>query len=337
MRGTSERGTASGPSRKRGIAFAVGAVLVWSVAVVPVASASLVEKTTDTVRSTVNSIEGVLNDPPVPSPPSASPPTTSPATPPAPALPPVPARPPTAQAPASTPSDSGTPTPSGSGGGGNVPSADGVSAAVRDVAGAATGAVTRAARQAPGSVGGDDGGPVSSGGGSVSSLRREGYQDDAGATKARSRALDAEPGAAEASAHPASRATDVAPSTSLAIAVGEVVELQRWLTHVWPAIALGGEAGGAASAVRALGASLLEPAAATIDRLLFAAAAATTASGSSPLAASSPPNDRYSELLGMMSTDWKKILYRIALAVLLALLVFTVWKEFRPALRPRVR
>ncbi len=35
--------------------------------------------------------------------------------------------------------------------------------------------------------------------------------------------------------------------------------------------------------------------------------------------------------------DWKKIAYLAVMAALLALLAFTIWREFRPALRPRAR
>lgn len=114
--------------------------------------------------------------------------------------------------------------------------------------------------------------------------------------------------------------------------------LQRWLAHVWPGIALiGGDAGGGAVA-EAIEAGLLDPAAATVGELLLATVSATTTAGDSPLATLPPAaRDRYTDLLGAMSTDWKKILYRIALAVLLALLAFTVWKEFKDALRPRLR
>lgn len=90
---------------------------------------------------------------------------------------------------------------------------------------------------------------------------------------------------------------------------------------------------------RVIEAGLLYPAAATVGPLLLAAASATAAAANSPLATQPPTaNGRYTDLLGVMSsTDWKKVLYRIALAVLLVLLAFTVWREFRPALRPGVR
>ncbi|HWM64471.1 MAG TPA: hypothetical protein VNP96_10855 [Solirubrobacterales bacterium] len=156
-----------------------------------------------------------------------------------------------------------------------------------------------------------------------------------GATEADSRSIGTASSAPTASEHRARRASDIASGNSLSVAAGQVVALQRWLTRIWPGIPLlGGDAGGGS----ALEAGLLDSAAATVGQVLFAFASAATATGSSPLAVRPPTaNDRYTDLLGAMPTDWKKIFYRIAIAVLLALLAFTVWREFRHALHPRVR
>jgi len=298
------------------------AFLITALFTAPPASATLVGETVETVRSTVKSVQGAVNEPPAPSAPSA--PSAAPA---ATTPPPAPAPP----APVKAPLDRAS-APSSAGSGSDAPSADGVTGAagdaVKNVVGSVTGAAAETVKRAPA----PSGGSLPGGGGQVLGLERE---DHASAPDAGPDAVGASSSATEAGAHEARRAGDIAPSTSLSVTAGKVVALRRWIARIWPGIPLIGRG----PAARAIEAGLLEPAATTAGQLLFAAALATAAVGDSPLATDDPPaaKDRYTDLLGVMSTDWKKALYWIALGVLLALLAFAVWRDFQPALRPRVR
>jgi hypothetical protein len=89
--------------------------------------------------------------------------------------------------------------------------------------------------------------------------------------------------------------------------------------------------------VRVIG-NLFRPVAAVTARLLFLAPLAARATNDSPFV---EPGTAISPKLSLpnapVPADGKRIIYLIVLAALLALLAFTIWREFRSALRPGVR
>jgi hypothetical protein len=118
------------------------------------------------------------------------------------------------------------------------------------------------------------------------------------------------------------------------IRAARVAPLQRWLAHVWPAIRLGGGAGGA-SPVVAIAEGLLRPAAALAQKLALALSHTPRPIGSPLTGGPGTANPRHVPLPTVPPIgDRSKTLYLIALAALMALLAFTVWREFRSALRP---
>jgi hypothetical protein len=130
---------------------------------------------------------------------------------------------------------------------------------------------------------------------------------------------------------PASGERSSAPPS---IKAARVAPLQRWLAHVWPAIRLGGP--GRASPVVAIAEDLLLRPAATLAQTLALAVAHAPRPVDSPLAGGpATANPRHVALPTAPPVgNREKTLYLIALVALMALLAFTVWREFRSALRP---
>jgi hypothetical protein len=121
----------------------------------------------------------------------------------------------------------------------------------------------------------------------------------------------------------------------ISVRVAEVVGAQRWLARIWPAIALGGDGQSGGRAIGTVADDLLRPVLAVAAGLLSAPAAALEI-GDAPLAGRSAPETapRPDAPPSPVSPDGGRILYLFALAVLLALMGFTVWREFHVALRP---
>jgi hypothetical protein len=118
------------------------------------------------------------------------------------------------------------------------------------------------------------------------------------------------------------------------IRAARAAPLQRWLAYVWPAIRLGGGAG-RASPVVAIAEGLLRPAAALAQKLALALSHARRPIGLPLAGGPGSANPRHAPLPTIPPVgDRSKTLYLIALAALMALLAFTVWREFRSALRP---
>lgn len=132
-----------------------------------------------------------------------------------------------------------------------------------------------------------------------------------------------------------------ASSPPVAIRAAEVAALQRWFAQVWPAIALGGGEISRLGAVEAIVAALFQPALAAITGVLLASLPVLPTSGDAPLtghhgvAGASRSGSAPSP--APAAADGGGVLYLIAIAGLLALLAFTVWREFRIALHPRLR
>jgi hypothetical protein len=113
-----------------------------------------------------------------------------------------------------------------------------------------------------------------------------------------------------------------------------VAPLRRWLAHVWPAIRLGGWAG-RTSPVLAIAEGLVRPAAALAQTLALALPYEARPSGSPLADEPGAANPRHVALpTAPPVEDREKTLYLIVLAALMVLLAFTVWREFRSALRP---
>lgn len=295
----------------RRIALVAGAILIGSVSSVPTASATLMGEAADTVGSTVESVgstvESVDATPnAAPSLPSAMPPATPPAPVAAPAAPQAPVKSQTeaAPTPSLSPSRSGI-SPSSSGV--NVPSVDGIAGAARNSVGSVTSTSKEATQQVAASARND--------GSQISTIPNG---RDAGASEATPRAIGT-----PSSAPPS-------------ITAAKVAALQRWFAHIWPAIPLGG------SAVRGWAArviwDLFRPAAATTARLLPLAPLVARAASDSPFVGH--PGTAIAPQPALpdapASADGKRTIYLIVLAALLALLAFTIWREFHSVLRPGV-
>jgi hypothetical protein len=282
----------------RRIVLVAGAILIGSVSSVPSASATLMGEAADTVGSTVESVDATPNA--APSLPSAVPPATPPAPVATPAVPQAPVKLQTEAAP--------TPSPSPSSPGVNVPSVDGIASAARNSVDSVTSTGKETTQQVAASA---------RNGGSRVSTPPNG--PDAGASKATPRAIG------------------TASSAPPSITAAEVAAWQRWFARIWPAIPLGGGAG-RGWAARVIG-DLFRPAAAATARLLFLAPLVARAAGDSPFVGH--PGTANAPQLALpnapASANGKRIIYLIALAALLALLAFTIWREFRSALRPGVR
>ncbi len=142
----------------------------------------------------------------------------------------------------------------------------------------------------------------------------------------------AERGAGEAIA-PRNRTASGSP---VAVTAGEVASLQRWLARVWPAVALGVGGASGAGIVEVIAGDLFRPTLAVVTGLLLASSPVFPASGDAPLtgqhgvagASRAAPAPAHLPAAG----DGGGIVYLIAITGLLALLAFTVWREFRMAL-----
>jgi hypothetical protein len=296
-RRTKETGIAFERRLWRRIALVAGAILIGLVSSAPTASATLMGEVADTVGSTVESVDATPNA--APSLPSAMPPATPPAPVATPAAPQAPVKLQTEAAP--------TPSPSPSSSGVNVPSADGIAGAARNSVGSATSTSKEATQQVAASARND---------GSQVSTPPNGR--DAGASNATPHAIGT-----PSSAPPSITAAKVAP-------------LRRWLARIWPAIPLGGGAG-RGWAARVIW-DLFRPAAAPTARLLSLAPLVARTASDSPFAGH--PGTAIAPQLALPNApafaDGKRTIYRIVLAALLALLAFTIWREFRSSLRPGV-
>jgi hypothetical protein len=304
-RRTRGTGVAFEQSLRCGIVLAAG-ILIGSAFSVPSASAALLREAAGAVEPTLRSVHAVAST--APSLPSLAPP----ATPSAPAAPQLPVRLPTVpQLPVRLPTE-GAPTPSSShpSSGVDAPSVDEIAGAARNSIGSVTSAGEKTAKQATTSSGND--------GGWASVLQSD---SGAGAGKATSRPIDT-----------ASRAP-------LRIAPAEVAALQRWFARIWPAIALADGEAGRGWLARVIERGLLHPAVVAIARLLSLGPPAIREAGDSPLVGPPVPANAPQPALSNVPgpADGKSISYIVTFAALLALLAFTVWREFRSTLRTWMR
>lgn len=298
-------------------AFLAAAVMLIGAVPVPTASAGLVKDVVDTVGSTVKSVQASPNA--VPPPPSTTPPAKPPEPPSAAAAPAPPPR-----APVKLPSKEPSPSPSRAEAGsrsevGSVdpPSRDGVGRAVQNTVDSVTSITNEAtSRAAKTSERSNNDGPERSGNGAAMAPQHRADQDASEAIVRRSR---------------------TASSPPVAVRAAEVAALQRWLARVWPAIALGGGEISRVGAVEVIAGGLFPPALAAIAGVLLASSPVPLTSGDPPLggdqgvagASRSAP-----ALPAPAAGEGGGIVYLIAIAGLLALLGFTVWREFRVALHP---
>jgi hypothetical protein len=300
-------GTRFGRLLRRGLGLVLGGVLLGSVAGAPSAPATPVGEAGDIAGLPEKAVQATPNA--VPSPPSTtpSPPVATPAP------PRVPREPPTGAPSAPSPS------PPGSGGAG-APSGDGITGAAQNAAGSVTSAVREAATRAIPSVSNERGSSARSEGGVVSAPRSN---PDAGAN------------ANEAP----TRARGAGPSQPPSIAAAREVALRRWFARIWPAIALGGSDAARGWVSRIIEERLLRPAVAAIARSLALVPPTALAVGDSlPGGHRGTGNDPQRALPSAPPVLGRgKIVYLVAITALLALLAFTIWKEFRSALRPHVR
>jgi hypothetical protein len=120
-----------------------------------------------------------------------------------------------------------------------------------------------------------------------------------------------------------------------------VAALQRWFARVWPAISLGGSGVDRGPAAGTAAGDLLPPAAAAAiaARLLSPAPPLSRAAGDSALGVHPGTTNAPQPALpgAHAAAHGAEIIYLFALAALLALLAFTLWREFRSALRPGMR
>jgi hypothetical protein len=324
----------------RTVTLVVGLTLIGAVSA-PTASAGLAEKAADTVASTVKSVQAGANG--APSPPSATPPVSPPVSPPGPPPKPAPAAtpaPPPPQAPVKPPPSRGpSPSPPRAGtGSAEPPSADGVPGAAQHAAGAVAGvgeeAASRAATTSERSGGGRAAAPQRRVDPAAGEHRAEG-----GSSEPRTEAGSSEHRAEAGSSEPIVRRSRTTSSPSVALRPAEVATLQRWLARVWPAIALGGGAtNNGTEAVEAIAGSLLRPVLAVVAGALLVSSPIPPTSDGAPLAghhgvagASRPaPNSAPVPA----APQGGGVLYLILMVGLLALLAFTVWREFHVALHP---
>ena len=129
-------------------------------------------------------------------------------------------------------------------------------------------------------------------------------------------------------------------SPSVAVRPAKAAVLQRWLARVWPAIALGG--GGAGDGVAGMIAGeLFRPALVAATAMLLASSPILPASGDAPLAghhgAVGASRSAPDQAPAPAVAEGGSVLYMIVMAGLLALLAFTVWREFHVALHPGSR
>ena len=121
----------------------------------------------------------------------------------------------------------------------------------------------------------------------------------------------------------------------ISVRAAEVAPLQRWLARVWPAIALGGDGSAGNVDLGVMARDLFRPTVAAATALLTAPAAAlelgdsAVAGRSASTAEPQPPSGPFP-----VPSAGGKVLYLLALAALLVLMGFTVWREFHVALKP---
>jgi hypothetical protein len=292
--------------RCRAAILTAWAILICAVSV-PTASARLVEETVDTVGSTVRSVQDSADA--VPLLPGTSPLGTPPSQAATPAT--LPQAPP--QVPTKEPS-----TPSSRAGAGAAalppsaadPRIDRVADAAQRVIDPVAGVGSEAAS------------------GAATSER----SDEASATASPHRV---DRGASEAIVRERRRA-----SSHLAVGAAEVAALQRWLARVWPAISLG-PSGVGAGVVGVIARDLFRSALVAATGALLVSSPILPSSGNVPPtghhgvagASRSAPQSLPAHTVG----EGGKTLYLIALVGLLALMAFTVWREFRIALHPGSR
>jgi len=319
--GSRQRRTASAVGRFwcRVAVLAIWAVLGGAVSV-STASAGLVEKTVDTVGATVKSVQDTANAvPPVPG-------TSPPATPPSP--PATPGPPPQAVPKLPSKAPSQEPSPPSSRAGAAAPAPHVSDPPVDRVAGAAHSVVDSVAsagnKAAPRAASSDRSDAASS----------ERSDEVPGGT-----ARAALPDRVEGSASGAPVRERRRASPPVAVRPAKAAVLQRWLARVWPAIALGGAGDGVAGMIATGG--LFHPALVAATAMLLASSPILPASGEAPLAghpgvagaSKSAPDQAPAPAVA----EGGSVLYMIVMAGLLALLAFTVWREFRVALHPGPR
>jgi len=323
MRGS---GVAAERSLWRGAACVAAWLLIGWVALVGPASAGIVKEATDRVASSAGADQGAVNalppppkavpSPPkaVPSPPKAVPPPSKALPPPSkvvpspspPAPPRIPSRP-TGGAPGKAPAPPHPPPSSGV----DAPGDDGIAGVAGDAGRSVTSAAGEAGDRVP--TGPSEGGSAN--------------------------AAPSDPAGAGKKTRLSAAAT--AKRTPLSVGPADVAAVQRWFARVWPAIALGGEDGQGLLVPTAIAAELLRPLIAVADRSLQAVASVVRAVGGDGAPAAGRPVQPHAPN-GFLSNvaaaaDWEKIPYLVAIAILLALLAYTMWREFRSALRPHVR
>jgi hypothetical protein len=125
----------------------------------------------------------------------------------------------------------------------------------------------------------------------------------------------------------------------LSVGPADAAAVRRWIARVWPGVPLGGGTG-RASISEAIGADLLRPAVAAATRSLHAVSAVARAVGfgdAQPADSPAGPSARHGFLSNVASpAPWEDVPYFVAIGALLALLAFTVWREFRSVLHPRL-
>jgi hypothetical protein len=293
---------------RRRVALVAGAILAGAVPGVSSAAATPVGEVMGVVDETVKSVQAAPNAAPSlpsPPPPPATPPTRS-----IPAAPRLPDKLPTQATPAPAPRHSPSPSsPPNNPGAVDVPSAvDRTVGAARNTVEAVTSTGAETTKPATSARKDGTGAPAFQGGA------------DAGPSNASPRAIR------------------TGPNAPLSIAAAKVVALQRWVARIWPAISLGGSGAGRGSTARAMMMDLFRPAAAVIARVLSLSTSITPAAGGWPFAGHpGTGRDPQNGLPSSLAADGSKIVYLVTLTALLSLLAFTVWREFRSALRPRVR
>ena len=311
----------------RRIVLVAGAILIGLVSSVPAsAAAPPAGKAADTVGSTVESVDATPKA--APSPPSAMPP----ATPPAPVATPAASRASGKSQTEAAPTPSPSSSHSSSSPDVDVPSVDGKASAARNSVGSVTSARKETTQQIAASARKETTQQI------AASARKETTQQVAASARNEGSRVSTSPNDPDAGASRATpRAVGTPSSAPPSIRGAEVAALQRWFVRVWPAIALGGGAD-RGWAARAIG-DLFRPAVAATVRLLFLAPLAARAASDSPFAGHSGTANAPQLALpnAPASADGKRVIYLIVLAALLALLVFTIWREFRSALRPGVR
>jgi hypothetical protein len=129
-------------------------------------------------------------------------------------------------------------------------------------------------------------------------------------------------------------ATGSASGARPAIGAARKAPLQRWLARVWPALALGGGAIDRGWVGGAIKGALLRPALAEIAGFLSAVGSASRAAGSSTLDVPPVANEPRPALADEPApVGGERTAYLVLLIALLALLAYTIWVEFRSALR----